>query len=342
MNNINNKPIVSAIVSTYDSERFIKGKIEDLLAQTIVKELEIIIVNSGSKQNEDVIIQEYLKLHDNIKYIYTDQRETVYKAWNRGIKISAGEFITNANTDDRLKKDAYEVLLNTLKRDDDVGLVYADQYLSNVENQKFDEAKKNKLIKFPDYSHLRQLERCLVGSQPMWRASLHFKDNLWFNENYEVSGDHEFELQISEKYKILHLPVPLGVFYKSPSKTNKETENMQRTRFEVEQVTTLNLQKYLESKSENELVDLRNKFKTIILLPILLSELLVRIDKLLFPGIYRRFFKYSIEFIYYLNILIYLKFGKSDQAFKLCRKYLRFKKSNRMQQTYSELINKGK
>ena len=342
INYTENKPLVSAIVSTYNSERFINGKIEDLLTQTIANKLEIIIVNSGSQQNEDAIIQEYLKSHENIKYIFTEQRETVYKAWNRGIKIAKGEFITNSNTDDRLKNDAYEVLLNTLQNNEDVALVYADQYLSNEENETFDEAKRNKLIEFPEYSHLRQLERCLIGSQPMWRASLHLKDNLWFNESYEVSGDHEFELQVSERYKILHIPLPLGVFYKSPSRSNKETENMLRTRFEVEQVTTRNLQKYLENKSEKELIELRQKFNNIILLPIIFSELLVRIDRILFPGLYRRFFKHSIEFVYFLNILIRLKFGEVDKAIKLCQKYLRFKKSIRIKKTYSELINKGR
>ena len=83
----NKKILVSAIISTYNSEKFIRGKIEDLLAQTIIDKLEIIIVNSGSQQNEDEIIREYLDKYHNIKYIKTKARETISKAWNRGIKI---------------------------------------------------------------------------------------------------------------------------------------------------------------------------------------------------------------------------------------------------------------
>ena len=43
---------VSAIVSVYKAERFIKGCLEDLLSQTLFQkgDLEIIIVNSGSPE----------------------------------------------------------------------------------------------------------------------------------------------------------------------------------------------------------------------------------------------------------------------------------------------------
>ncbi|WP_407931600.1 glycosyltransferase, partial [Ignavibacterium album] len=44
--------LVSVIVSTYNSERFIRGKIEDLLNQSIFDKIEIIIINSGSLENE--------------------------------------------------------------------------------------------------------------------------------------------------------------------------------------------------------------------------------------------------------------------------------------------------
>ena len=106
--------LISAIISTYNSEKYLKGRIEDLLDQSIADQLEIIIVNSASQQNEDGIVKDYQGLFPNIHYIRTQKRETIYKAWNRGIKISSGEFITNANTDDRLKSNALEILSSEL------------------------------------------------------------------------------------------------------------------------------------------------------------------------------------------------------------------------------------
>lgn len=328
------KPLVSAIVSTYNSEKFIRGKIEDLLSQTIGGRLEIVIINSGSRQNEDAIIKEYLNEHTNIKYIKTEERETIYKAWNRGIRIANGKFITNANTDDRLRRDAYQILSDFLTENPETALVYADQVLTVIENQKYDDAIGNQVITFPNYYHVRQLERCIVGSQPMWRATLHTEDNFWFDDKYEICGDHEFELKISGKYRITHLNQLLGTFYKSPTRSNKEYENQDKVRKEVTEITNHFIDRYINSLSKDELTKIQHEYKINISLPILIYELIKRIEKLSFPGIYPKLFFHSIEFIYYLNILICEKTGNTQKAKKLCKKFLRYKKSERISQKY--------
>ena len=330
-------PTVSAIVSTYNSEKFIRGRLDDLLEQTIMERMEIVIVNSGSLQNEDVIIKEYIHKYSNIKYIKTENRETIYQAWNRGIKISTGKFITSSNTDDRLKSDAFEILSNTLINEPELMMVYADQYLSYIPNQLFSKVNKNNLIKYPDYKYIYQLERCIIGSQPMWRASLHFKENIWFDEKYEVCGDHEFELRISGKYKIKHLSVSLGTFYKSPEKSNKEFQDPYRTRKEVIELTNLYLCKYVNDCSHEKLIEILYTFRKMISIPILIYELIKRIESILFPGIYPSHNFHSIEFIYYLNIIIYEKNGNIKKCLKLCEKFLRYKKSEKINQKYLQL-----
>lgn len=320
------KYLVSAIISTYNSERFIRGKIEDLLNQTISDKLEIIIVNSGSQQNEEEIIREYLDKYHNIKYIKTEERETIYKAWNRGIKISSGTFVTNANTDDRLKHDAYEELSNYLLEHPDVALVYADQYISSIPNQKFAEIENGIIIHLPEFDRLLQFERCLVLSQPMWRSSLHFKDNIWFEENLEICGDHEFELHISEKHIMKHLDNVLGVFYKSQKNKNKSFINIELVRTERDIISLNYLQKYVQSLDFIELSKLEKKFAFYVRIPILIYWVFRRL------GFMKN--KLSPEIIYILNILIYNKLGKNREAEKYCNKFRRVKKTNRIEKCY--------
>jgi predicted O-methyltransferase YrrM len=50
--------VVSAIVSTFNAERFLAGCLDDLERQTIADQMEIIVINSGSEQNEDKIVRE--------------------------------------------------------------------------------------------------------------------------------------------------------------------------------------------------------------------------------------------------------------------------------------------
>ncbi|HEX4349537.1 MAG TPA: glycosyltransferase, partial [Verrucomicrobiae bacterium] len=84
-------PLVTAIVSTFKSERFIRGCLEDLEAQTIADRLEIIVVDSHSPQNERAVVEEFQKRYSNIVYIRTQERETVYGAWNRGVRAARGK-----------------------------------------------------------------------------------------------------------------------------------------------------------------------------------------------------------------------------------------------------------
>ena len=209
------KYLVTAIVSAYNSERFLRGCLEDLENQTIADKLEIIVVNSGSQQNEDTIVNEFQQKFDNIVYIETDQREGIYTAWNRAIKFARGKFITNTNTDDRHRKDALEIMTLTLQANPDVALVYGDQIQTDTPNDTFENHHGSGTAQRPEYSRERLLFGCCVGSQPMWRKLLHDEFG-YFDETLTCAGDWDFWLRISQKYKFKHIPEFLGLYYYNP------------------------------------------------------------------------------------------------------------------------------
>lgn len=319
--------LVSVIVSTYNSERFFRGKIEDLLNQSIFDKIEIIIINSGSLENEEIIIKEYLNKYKNIKYLKSESRQTIYEAWNFAIKNSKGTFITNSNTDDRLRKDALEVMANYLIQNPEVALVYSDQIISNIENERFIDLKRIEVLKFPDFKINYMLERCIIGSQPMWRSSLHFQDNIWFDEKFEVCGDHDFELRVALKYKIHHLNIPLGLYYKSPDKKNKEYENLDRNLREVRKIQETYIPIFLNSLNANELNELKKFYRKYLFFPLPVLFMIKFLMKLL-NTTYPKFFFHSIGFIYFMNILLYKKMNNSLKAIKLSKRYLKYKKSD--------------
>ena len=204
--------LVSAIVSTYNSEQFLRGCLEDLESQTIADSLEIIVVNSGSQQNEEEIVKEFQQKFSNIIYIKTEQREGVYAAWNRAVKIARGQFLTNANTDDRHRKDCFEIMAKTLLDNPDAGLVYGDQIITKTANDTFENHHGTEFARRPEFSPERLLFGCCVGSQPMWRRKLH--DELgYFDETLNCAGDWDFWLRISQRQKFLHIPEFLGLYY---------------------------------------------------------------------------------------------------------------------------------
>ena len=229
--------LVSAIVSAYNSERFIRGCIEDLEAQTIADRLEIVIVDSCSPQNERAIVEEMQRKYHNIKYSRTESRETVYAAWNRGIKAASGKYITNSNTDDRHRRDAFEIMVNELERRPEIALVYADVIITEKENETFDHHTPCGMYQWFDWDRGKLLNQgCFMGPQPMWRRSVH-DEYGYFDASMVTSGDYEFWLRISQTHIFFHISTPLGLYLKSPESI--EHRNREKQQEENRQILTL-------------------------------------------------------------------------------------------------------
>lgn len=325
--------LISAIVSTYNSELFFRGKIEDLLSQSIKDKLEIVIVVSGSKQNELKIAEEFSAKFKNIKVIVTEQRENIYTAWNRGIRTTNSKYITNANTDDRLRPDALEKMTDYLDEHNDVYLIYADQYYSSVPNETFSTIKKKDKYLKPDYNRFLLLERCIIGSQPVWRSSLHFKDGYFFDEKYEVAGDYEFELNIAKKYKLAHLPEILGVYFKSPDKTNKEYENSDKTFLETFTIMAYYINDYITEIDEEKLQNLVTKIEFKLRIPRHIYNYFRKYINIINPRIEINSRQFLALFLSYC----YQYLGDNIKAMKVCEKYLKISESTLLKKRLSVL-----
>lgn len=221
-------PLVTAIVSTYAAERFIRGCMDDLLAQTILPELEILVIDSGSPQAESEIVRPYVAAYpDNVRLVRTE-REPLYAAWNRAIGIARGKYLTSANTDDRHRPDAFERIAAALDADDGVGLAYADQWISETENETFDEcaARGARRRRWPDFTHEDLMRRCITGSQPMWRRALH-EELGFFDTHYRIAADFDMWLRIAARYDLLHFPEVLGVMYENAETISGSANRLQ-------------------------------------------------------------------------------------------------------------------
>ena len=112
--------LVSVIIPVYNAEKYINSCIVSVLNQTY-KNLEIIVVNDGSKDNSE---EEILKIKDDrIKYFYKDN-SGCGATRNFGIDKARGEFIYFIDSDDYIDKTMIEKLVNSIKdKDSFVGIL---------------------------------------------------------------------------------------------------------------------------------------------------------------------------------------------------------------------------
>ncbi len=156
--------IVSALVSTYNAERFMQGLLENLEAQTIAARLEILVIDSNSPQDERRIVREFQRHYGNIRFFRTPVRENSHATLNRAIELASGRYITIANTDDRHRVDALEIMARALDENPDVGMVYPDTLITELPNEQFATTTATRRHDWPDFNLGTALSCCLFSA----------------------------------------------------------------------------------------------------------------------------------------------------------------------------------
>lgn len=91
-------PLLSIIVPVYNVEQYLEECINSLLSQTY-KNLEIILVDDGSKDNGGFVCDQYAIRFSQIRVVH-QENSGLSAARNSGIQIADGEYIAFVDSDD--------------------------------------------------------------------------------------------------------------------------------------------------------------------------------------------------------------------------------------------------
>lgn len=111
----NNKPLISVIVPIYHVENYLERCIKSIINQTY-SNLEILLVDDGSKDRCSEICDEYANLDSRITALHKDNGG-LSDARNYGIARAKGEYIILIDSDDYIHKDMIQILADELFRE---------------------------------------------------------------------------------------------------------------------------------------------------------------------------------------------------------------------------------
>ena len=109
------KPLVTILTVSYNSEKTISKTIEAVLNQTYPN-IEYIIIDGASKDSTADVARSYQEKFDNTVgrtlRVISEPDRGMYDALNKGAKLAAGTLVGQTNADDWYEPDAVDTMVN--------------------------------------------------------------------------------------------------------------------------------------------------------------------------------------------------------------------------------------
>ncbi len=228
-------PLVSVVIPTYNSARFIAQAVQSVLAQAYHR-YEIIVINDGSTDETKEVLR---KFDSHIQYLYQENRGPA-AARNAGIKVAQGEYICFLDADDVWLPNKLEVQLAFIEKNREVGLIFSDEeewdgekvlHRSLLAKMLF---RSDVLSQMPIQKAFRKLliEDFIPTSMVMVRKACFAKAGL-FDESLKVSEDRDMWCRIAAYFGIACLPLILGKKRVHESNISDNAELTHRSRIKL-------------------------------------------------------------------------------------------------------------
>ena len=176
---------LSIIVPVYNVEKYLEKCINSLVNQTLAQsEYEIIIVNDGSPDNSQSIIERFAKQYTNI-VPFIKENGGLSDARNYGIDKAKGDYIAFVDSDDYVDSRMYEVMLKKA-REQDFDMVVCDfkEIYDNYEMQGSSRVKQDLLTR--DEVRHAMLDFYPSAWNKIYKKELfeniRFKKGVWFED----------------------------------------------------------------------------------------------------------------------------------------------------------------
>lgn len=230
MNN-NHEPLISVIIAVYNTGKYLRPCLDSIVNQTY-KNLEIILVDDGSKDQSLAVCKEYAE-KDSRVIVFHKENSGVSATRNQGIRLAHGDYFSFIDSDDYLEADTYEYLLNLMKTHK-VDIVTHEHFITKPGKETAHSCADSAYGKFDRKQGIERLVRYFpfACNKLFSRSTI---ENLWFDETICRGEDTLFCVYAFDKANTVY-------FDKRPLYHYVQTENSAvRGSFRKNQLTAMNL-----------------------------------------------------------------------------------------------------
>ena len=216
-----NEILLSIIIPMYNLEQYISYCLDSIVSQ-IRENVEIILIDDGSKDKTKEICNSYCEKYSYIKYFYQDNAG-VSVARNNGLKRAIGDYILFVDGDDWIIKDTLLQIINKIKKNREVD-IFAGDFVKSKNNQ----AKSKKVrttLNLKEYDFPENLIKLFETNNfnpslgcNIIKRNLFFDNNILLDANVKYTEDMDCMLQLFLKAeKIVFIEKPFYVYRQNQS-----------------------------------------------------------------------------------------------------------------------------
>ena len=299
------KDLISVIVPVYNVEEYLEKCVNSIINQTY-KNLEIILVDDGATDNSGKMCDEFAKKDARIKVIHKENGG-LSDARNFGLDVATGEYIAFVDSDDFLKDDFYEYLIELKNKtnSDIVECNFIRAYEEELDIFNFPVIKEDAIITTSNVGALKLLmsddDEISTNSVVVWNKI--YDKKLFDNIRFPKGKTHEdqfttYRLLAKSKSFTTSNQFKYGYFQRKNSIVNK-TFNIKRfDTFEA-------FDNFLEYFENNDYKDFKEKIlRRYLKTAINFKKLILKLDtveKIVLENklteLFESKYKYAIEFI---------------------------------------------
>ena len=198
--------LISVIVNCNNGEKYLEKCISSILQQTY-KNFEIIFFDNFSLDNSKNIISNFND--QRIKYYYSSNKLALYDARNKALEKASGELIAFLDVDDWWDKN-YLSIREDLFRDEKIDFFYSNGFIYHEKIKKLKKYKNKVLPGGKIYKFLAK-DYFIIISGLIIRKKI-FEQIGNFNKNFNIIGDFDFVMRMSENYNSCVHNQPLFIY----------------------------------------------------------------------------------------------------------------------------------
>jgi glycosyltransferase involved in cell wall biosynthesis len=194
--------VVSAIITTFNRERFLDGAIKSVVAQTY-GDFELLVLDNSSSDGTAALVGRWTD--PRIRYV-RHAPLTIAAARNLGVRAAQGEFVAFLDDDDEWLPRKLEQQVAAFRRGPaGVGLVYAG--FTRIDERGVEVGTHRPALRGKVLTALLGQRDAFTGSasNPMMRAAA-LRALGGFNEALAASEDWELYLRLAEQFEVEYVP----------------------------------------------------------------------------------------------------------------------------------------